>query len=110
MLRGFARAVRARLRAADVFARLGGEEFGVIRPGTDAAGAMRVAEDLRTTVQALEIPVPEGGHLRFTISLGVSAAVVDRALTPEDLFAQADIALYEAKRGGRVTGARLARG
>jgi diguanylate cyclase (GGDEF)-like protein len=101
VLRAFARAVRARLRAADVFARLGGEEFGVILPGTDAAGAMRVAEDLRTTVQALEIPVPDGGRLRVTISLGVSAAAVDRALTPEDLFAQADSALYEAKRGGR---------
>jgi len=101
VLRDFAQAVRVRLRAADVFARLGGEEFGVILPGTDAAGAMHVAEDLRATVQALEIPLPQGGPLRVTVSLGVSSAAVDRTLTPDDLFAQADSALYEAKRGGR---------
>lgn len=102
VLREFAQAVRVRLRASDVFARLGGEEFAVILPGTDAIGAMRVAEDLRTATEALRIPVPDGTPVHVTISLGVSsAAAVDRALTPEQLYAHADKALYAAKREGR---------
>ena len=101
VLRGVAAALQGRLRAADCFGRLGGEEFGVVMAGADASGAAKVAEDLRHTVEALEVPLAAGGRLRVTISLGVSTAAGTHLPTYEDLFAQADKALYEAKREGR---------
>ena len=101
VLREFAGALRGRLRAADTFSRLGGEEFGVILTGTDSEGAMRVAEELRVAVEALEVPLADGRRLRITISLGVSTAASGRVPTPEEFFAEADRALYDAKRSGR---------
>jgi diguanylate cyclase (GGDEF)-like protein len=101
VLRGLAATLRTRLRASDPFGRLGGEEFGVVLAGTDAAAASHVAEDLRATVEATAVGVGDGKHLGITISLGVSTADSRSRQTRESLFAQADRALYEAKRAGR---------
>lgn len=100
-LRAFADALRRRLRAADVFGRLGGDEFGVLLTDTDTAGTESVAEALRTNVEALQVPTPDGASLRLTISIGVSTASADRGSTLESLYADADRSLYRAKRGGR---------
>ena len=43
------------MRSSDVLARIGGEEFAVLLPDTDAAGAARVAERIRAAVEALEV-------------------------------------------------------
>jgi diguanylate cyclase (GGDEF)-like protein len=89
-------------RPADLVARYGGEEFVVVLPGTDAAGAVLLAERLRASVAALAI-----GHAQsraaahVTISLGVATLVPGRDGGPEGLLTAADQALYEAKRGGR---------
>ncbi|HKX41232.1 MAG TPA: GGDEF domain-containing protein [Burkholderiaceae bacterium] len=101
VLRDCAIALRGRLRAADTLARLGGEEFAAILPRTDAAGARHAAEDLRSAVEALEIPTSEGVRLRVTLSLGVSTAAPHSQASHERLFAQADKALYAAKHSGR---------
>lgn len=89
-------------RPGDLVARYGGEEFVCLLPGTDADGAMVVAEQMREAVDRLGIPhlySSFGDHV--TLSLGVATVYPAREGTPESLVEQADKALYEAKRGGR---------
>ena len=92
-LRAIAREARAAKRRTDFFARIGGEEFALILPDTDADGAFVLAEALRGAVAAgLTHPV--------TLSVGVT----DRAISGAGataLLAGADAALYAAKRQGR---------
>lgn len=91
-------------RAGDLVARYGGEEFAVILPGTDAAGALQVAQKLRAAVEALDIqnPTAPGGG-RLTISLGVATATPVRGSSWEELelVAAANRALTQAKHNGR---------
>ncbi len=89
-------------RAGDVVARYGGEEFAVVLPGTSAANARLVADQLRTDVAALRIPhdaSTTGPHV--TISLGVASIIPKVGVSPATLVAAADRALYQAKRSGR---------
>ncbi len=87
------------LRAGDLLARVGGEEFAALLPGAGLAAAAEVAERIRAALAAA--PVEAGGRpLRVTASLGCAA------LLPEDadgaaLLARADARLYDAKRAGR---------
>ncbi|MDP5239886.1 diguanylate cyclase [Uliginosibacterium sp. 31-16] len=89
-------------RPADLVARYGGEEFAVILPDTGLAGAERVAEDIRQSLEALAMPhagVPLG---RVTISVGVACTVPRRENgSAEQLVADADAMLYRAKQAGR---------
>jgi diguanylate cyclase (GGDEF)-like protein len=88
-------------RPADLLARYGGEEFAAILPATDAAGATALAERLRATLEHLKI-VHGASSLGFvSLSAGVAATVATADLTPADLVAQADEALYDAKIDGR---------
>lgn len=87
--------LRERLRGGDTVGRWGGEEFLIVLPGADAAGAEQVAERLRREVGTL--PFPEVGPV--TASLGVA-----QAEPGDDLgrwVARADAALYRAKVAGR---------
>ena len=87
------------LRSTDSFGRLGGEEFAILLPDTDRAGALEVAEKLRETVGRLLIPV-EGATLRVTVSIGlVCRHTGDQSLN--GMLSLADHALYEAKSAGR---------
>lgn len=97
-LKTFVRACNAELRGADVFGRLGGEEFGLALPETDLAGAMTVAQRILDRVRAIAIPWP-GGLIRLTVSLGVSMLEEEESL--EGLVLRADKAMYEAKAQGR---------
>ena len=101
VLRHFADTVRGRLRASDVFGRTGGEEFGLVLPGTDRAGARWLVEAIRREVEALTVPGGDGQPLRVTVSAGIALADVNAALSGDRLYGQADQALYEAKRNGR---------
>lgn len=96
--------VAARLRPEQVFARLGGEEFGVLCPETGVDGAAALAEKLR---QMFEIePFQAATPFTVTCSFGVAGLAREMA-TFDDLVAAADAALYRAKREGRnrvVTG------
>jgi diguanylate cyclase (GGDEF)-like protein/PAS domain S-box-containing protein len=87
------------LRPTDTFARFGGEEFFVLLPSTDLAGAEAMAERLRAAIATTPIEV-EGGLLRITASLGC-APMANAAMSLTDFLAHADEALYEAKRLGR---------
>ncbi len=95
--------LRAQLREIDLVARWGGEEFFVVLPDTEAAGAERVAERLRRALD--EASVAFGEHvMHVTSSIGVATLesthdTHERSLAR--LVADADCALYDAKRSGR---------
>jgi diguanylate cyclase (GGDEF)-like protein len=87
------------LRQIDVIARIGGEEFAVMLPGTDEAGAVSVAEKLRHAV--CETPVKSGQN-QFNITASFGAAEVRASDTGiDECLARADSALYAAKHAGR---------
>ncbi|WP_295855035.1 diguanylate cyclase [uncultured Xylophilus sp.] len=88
--------MQSRTRASDSAARLGGEEFGVLLPDTDAAGAVAMGEALRAAVSGYEDPV----FGRITISIGVATLQPGDA-GASDLLRHADEALYRAKHEGR---------
>jgi diguanylate cyclase (GGDEF)-like protein len=88
-------AARGVLRASDVLARYGGDEFVALLPDTELDIAVEVAERVRTAIGRIE--VVDGRPL--TASIGVSELVADDGF--ETLFERADLALYEAKRSGR---------
>jgi diguanylate cyclase (GGDEF)-like protein len=94
-LRAVGAAARRRLRHHDMLARIGGEEFVVLLPQTDAAGAALVAEDLRLQVRATDA----GRAGSVTASFGV--AQWDGREDAAALLARADAALYRAKHAGR---------
>jgi diguanylate cyclase (GGDEF)-like protein len=85
-------------REVDVLARYGGEEFVLILPETPPAGALIVAEKIRSAMEAT--PFPVAGGVRVTASIGVAASI-GGALDAEDLLHAADLALYGAKEQGR---------
>jgi diguanylate cyclase (GGDEF)-like protein len=95
VLRDVAYEVRKQLRSFELVYRLGGEEFLVVLPGTTLNEAAAVAERLRST---LEQALP--GGLAVTASFGVAGAIGAGARF-DDLFAEADAALYRAKDRGR---------
>jgi diguanylate cyclase (GGDEF)-like protein len=102
VLRTFAQVCRETLRDADVFARMGGEEFAVLLVETSAGRASLVAERLRANVARLAIPTPgaTSDAVSVTVSAGAATANEDDE-TLDALLARADDALYRAKRAGR---------
>ena len=98
LLQQIALTLRASVRMPDLVSRLGGEELAVLLPDTDAADAMIASERIRRSIEGLVVQW-EGQSLTITASIGVAVAKGD--LPTRELFAQADAALYAAKRGGR---------
>jgi diguanylate cyclase (GGDEF)-like protein len=96
VLRDVAFRWRLSLRAYEMAYRLGGEEFLVVLPGATVEEAEEVAERLRRSVGAAAI----AGQV-VTMSFGVAASAAGTAFDFEELYADADAALYAAKRGGR---------
>lgn len=99
VLRTVATILKTSLRETDTVARMGGEEFAVILPETRCEDAVRVAERLRSAVEAHGCLTPTG-TLPLTISIGVAVRQEGES-TLESFVARADAALYEAKRRGR---------
>lgn len=95
-----AEAFRSSLRTADVIARWGGEEFALLLPHTNLAGAQAVAERCRRTLEEAVIAT-EGVEVGVTVSVGVSGFPGDGLDSPDSLMRSADAALYEAKSRGR---------
>ena len=87
-------------RAGDVLARYGGEEFVVLLINSTLGDALDMAEEIRSDIAALEIPI-EGHTLRITASFGVASAIPTSMTSAATLVADADKALYEAKHHGR---------
>jgi len=87
------------VRNTDFVFRCGGDEFGVVLPGTDEDGAMRVAEKILQRVESSEVLTALGYSGRVTVSIGVSE--YHRGSHFETLVAEADQALYMSKRASK---------
>ena len=96
-----ARALLAEMRTTDCLGRWGGEELVAVLYGSGDAHTEIIAERLRSCVESLQIPVCDGaGSISVTVSIGVAQwSLCDESL--DGLFKRADVALYDAKRGGR---------
>ncbi|MBW3645825.1 MAG: GGDEF domain-containing protein [Actinobacteria bacterium] len=86
-------------RQVDLVARYGGEEFLLLLPRTDLAGAVEVAEKVRSAVCCRPV-LTEAGEVTVTLSLGV-ACHPEHGTTVRALIGAADAAMYEAKRAGK---------
>jgi diguanylate cyclase (GGDEF)-like protein len=91
--------LNAHLRAGDVVARMGGEEFTVLCFPSTLTDAVVVAEKLRKEVARMQTEKPNGRSVRITISAGIYLVQPDD--TQESAFKAADVALYQAKNQGR---------
>ncbi|MGL4639155.1 MAG: sensor domain-containing diguanylate cyclase [Shewanella sp.] len=87
-------------RPTDLVSRFGGEEFAIILPNTSAEGALQVAQSIRNAVLANGLEW-EGKPIPLTVSIGVSAAIINNEQHSSELLEQADKALYQAKNNGR---------
>ncbi|MBF0527656.1 MAG: diguanylate cyclase [Deltaproteobacteria bacterium] len=101
-LRHFAAVVQGILRPTDFLGRMGGEEFCILLPQTEADAASAVAERIRATIEASP-PLVEQTMIHFTISVGIAQWQMNTDKIEDDILRRADNALYEAKNAGRNT-------
>lgn len=100
VLRQVVSAVKPRLRREDIFARTGGEEFGILLPEVTIEGARATAEKVRRIVEGTRIKVDPEEGVSCTVSLGVDIAGGETD-SPSELYKRADEHCYEAKQAGR---------
>ncbi len=87
-------------RKSDIACRFGGEEFLILLPETDLAGAKIIGEKLRKLVEELTVKV-EDQNIGFTISIGVAEINLEKETDLEAVIQRADEGLYKAKESGR---------
>ncbi len=98
LIRRVANVLRERVRATDIVARLSGDEFAVLMPQTDTAGALQLGEDLRAEVAE---GFPEGSDLgAATVSIGITMFGGKGGAGVEAVLVAADRAMYRAKEEG----------
>jgi diguanylate cyclase (GGDEF)-like protein len=95
------RVLNACVRTTDLVFRCGGDEFGVVLPGTSAEGALHVAEKILALVQSGDILETLGYEGTTSVSIGI--AEYRHGSPSENLVADADHALYDSKRSGKNT-------
>ena len=98
VLKAVSAACMQQLRVNDSFGRLGGEEFGILLSEANLSQGYLAAEKVRQAIEELQVPILGGA--RVTASFGL-AGIPSSRQTAEDWIAQADEALYSAKRLGR---------
>jgi diguanylate cyclase (GGDEF)-like protein len=100
VLRNVAAAANATVRSTDLVGRLGGEEFIVLLPGTSGDAARRIAEKLRTALEASPVQW-EQTTICATASIGIAGTTALEKRSFDSLYSDADKALYLAKQRGR---------
>ena len=98
VLAAFSRIATSLVRPADLFARIGGEEFACLLPDTSEQGALLLAERVRAAYEGSKHDFAKS--YTATVSVGV-ASMHGRTINVEALLAAADRALYRAKARGR---------
>jgi diguanylate cyclase (GGDEF)-like protein len=92
--------LKTSVRKKDTVARYGGEEFVLILSGAGLEESAMIAERIRRLVESTPVQM-EQAQINLTVSLGISNFPIHRPQSKEELVKMADLALYEAKRGGR---------
>jgi diguanylate cyclase (GGDEF)-like protein len=103
-LKGVAKAINQCYRGGDLVARYGGEEFAVVLPQTNRAGAVLLAERVRSAVEEAAIPHPASPvsrHVTLSIGVGSMAPLPHGPTDARPIVEEADRYLYMAKRQGR---------
>ncbi len=101
-LRRVAEVLRASARRqGDLVARYGGEEFCMIMPNTATPGGLEIAERLRASIEALDMPHALSPYCKVTVSIGLATLAAGEDESPAALLRFADEALYRAKSEGR---------
>lgn len=106
-LRQVAHTLRGCLKGLnDLVARYGGEEFAILVPQADPDQAIRIAEEIRSSIQALGIQhnstrIAGLPSSFLTVSMGIASVIPEMSTSPETLLHAADQALYTSKRNGR---------
>jgi diguanylate cyclase (GGDEF)-like protein len=88
-------------RSTDYAARWGGEEFALLLPGTNMDGALKIAERIRSDVEAAAVPRADGSDTHVTVSIGVYSQTPQPGDSANNFVTGADKALYTAKQSGR---------
>ncbi|MDR3249353.1 MAG: diguanylate cyclase [Treponema sp.] len=102
LLKNIARILTENLhRPSDMAARLGGDEFAVLLGDTDTAGAIRVAESIRQSIEKGVVHTPQGESTTVTVSIGIGTANPTMDMEIADFIQQVDDHLYIAKDKGR---------
>lgn len=96
----FAQRIRAKLRTSDILGRYGGDEFLIVLPQTDLAGAGPVVKRVQTAITAYRVKLKDA-EIQIGTSIGVCSNEIDYTLSLEALIEKADTAMYAAKTGGR---------
>ncbi|MBI5369130.1 MAG: diguanylate cyclase, partial [Planctomycetes bacterium] len=100
LLAALARRLRESLGVGTLFARLAGDAFVLLLPRTDKAQALLAGNGMRSRVAEAPVALPDGTAVPLTASVGVATFPED-ARTPEGLLAAAQLAVAQAKAGGR---------
>jgi diguanylate cyclase (GGDEF)-like protein len=101
ILQQLTRTCASHVREIDTLARIGGEEFALLLPGTTPAEAERLVERLRAGVAATRAKLGDG-WLELTVSIGLTSSASSRdGLDINGIMRRADEALYAAKRQGK---------
>ncbi len=98
VLKYVAHECRKNLRAGNVMARIGGEEFAILLPEATSSQAIEAMERIRKAIELSEIKI---GNKVLNITVSIGVAIVDPHMSLEEAFKNVDLSLYEAKWGGR---------
>ena len=106
VLQEVAERIDSQIRATDVAARWGGEEFVILLPDTGSRAAVKLADRIREEVAASDVPIDDQESVAVTASIGIASETpkrdaADLKALADSLIGRADTALYEAKSAGR---------
>lgn len=97
VIRKLSEILQSSVRAEDLVARFGGDEFVILAPGTTSDQSKTLAERIRQEIEQLDLPYEEA-RISITVSVGVTSSSRGQ---PSDILRAGDRALFEAKRLGR---------
>jgi len=100
VLKLFADVLNSVARRSDIIGRMGGEEFAMILPSTSTPSALEFAERLHAAIGQAMLKYGES-VIHYTVSIGIACSTSGRLNNLDNLLTRADLALYQAKRGGR---------
>lgn len=101
LLRKLGAAIAEVVRESDLLARIGGDEFAVLLPHTDAPGAIEVGRKVVEAVQRNGVVTGPNGRVEVTASVGLTSWDRQTLTDAETILAEADIAMYDAKDAGK---------